>query len=761
MKHKLLVPSDIEIISNNGKTKSEHMEKMTYSAYLMHGIRYLHRGNSFLRRRMINATLFLVFATIVQFSLFYVVSRYVFKEKGKGREDCVDRSSVKYGTFVFFVTNLLICYPAMNWKGSALYSREVEHAVYLNSLRSTWLLQVCELVILIELPSIVFLLCASLANYYWNDVVEKCAIADHNVAHGVSILKFLGSYFVYYLYLKQIALFNQMRNHQRFELGTQLAATRIKLRKKSSLPNTKEYGVQLEWMKAVQIGNVPLVQALVQDAKRTDGSNFHTKWYPEAFFLDMLGISTTNPLHVACMEGHTEVVKVLLQAGFDVNTRHRIRRATEYSFISQLYNVTFSTFGLLNSQMGKSLYGSDIGEHRYIGGTMLTPLHIAVATGDIATTKVLLQAGADPNKAARSTIQKEATPPLFWCKSVECVTALVHNGANILCIAGKSFMITPYQLSIILNKMEIARCLQKLGGDIVLTPLHECAASGKLERLKERLLFCKNPDMRGECSEGLFKRTPLHWAAIQGQTEAAAFLLDYGATLDALDSNFATPLQWAATRNHEDTVEMLLKRGANASNVDLNGDSIVVYLSKIDGISCTIFKLLAEHGANMNAKDHNGESALHIAIRHQNRQTAFGLIRSGSNLMITNALGQRALDCTTSTEWQFAFKKEAGCRDVMISYTHTHRAFANKLKASLESNFVTAWLDNMDPSGIGGGAVWREEIARGILGASVVLCIVSSDYSKSQWCMKELAFAKQHDIPGTCILYQIHVFYAL
>ncbi|KAF4034207.1 TIR domain [Phytophthora infestans] len=115
--------------------------------------------------------------------------------------------------------------------------------------------------------------------------------------------------------------------------------------------------------------------------------------------------------------------------------------------------------------------------------------------------------------------------------------------------------------------------------------------------------------------------------------------------------------------------------------------------------------------------------------------------------MRMNNEGLRSLDCTASTRLLFELKRAAGQRDVMISYTHSHLAFARKLRQSLEEANVTTWLDLMDPSGIGGGAVWREEIARGITNASVVLCILTEDYASSEWCLKELAQAKQVGTP--------------
>ncbi|KAF0707488.1 hypothetical protein As57867_006584, partial [Aphanomyces stellatus] len=64
----------------------------------------------------------------------------------------------------------------------------------------------------------------------------------------------------------------------------------------------------------------------------------------------------------------------------------------------------------------------------------------------------------------------------------------------------------------------------------------------------------------------------------------------------------------------------------------------------------------------------------------------------------------------------------------------------------------TCWMDTMDPSGIGGGAVWREEIARGIFNAKVVVAVVCDSYSRSEWCLKELAFAKLARTPAVILV---------
>ena len=53
--------------------------------------------------------------------------------------------------------------------------------------------------------------------------------------------------------------------------------------------------------------------------------------------------------------------------------------------------------------------------------------------------------------------------------------------------------------------------------------------------------------------------TPLHAAALTGQTEAVELLIDKGADLNAENENGVTPLQMAAQQGHPAIVELLQK----------------------------------------------------------------------------------------------------------------------------------------------------------------------------------------------------------
>jgi len=69
----------------------------------------------------------------------------------------------------------------------------------------------------------------------------------------------------------------------------------------------------------------------------------------------------------------------------------------------------------------------------------------------------------------------------------------------------------------------------------------------------------------GISSRGLFVDTPLHVAAIQGNTRMIALLLDAGAEIDARGQCGHTPLNEAVGQGHVEAVRLLLSRGADAS----------------------------------------------------------------------------------------------------------------------------------------------------------------------------------------------------
>lgn len=94
------------------------------------------------------------------------------------------------------------------------------------------------------------------------------------------------------------------------------------------------------------------------------------------------------------------------------------------------------------------------------------------------------------------------------------------------------------------------------------TVLHDAAMQGDMTRLKA---YLGREKLHRMLAERWWGATPLHLAAGQGHAEAAAFLIEQGADMEAPDAAGRTPLHAAALNGHEGVVLALLAAGADAT----------------------------------------------------------------------------------------------------------------------------------------------------------------------------------------------------
>lgn len=83
-------------------------------------------------------------------------------------------------------------------------------------------------------------------------------------------------------------------------------------------------------------------------------------------------------------------------------------------------------------------------------------------------------------------------------------------------------------------------------------------------------------------SRGSFGNTPLHVAAIRGDTAMIASLLDAGAVIDAAGEYQYTPLHEAVEQGHLDAVRVLLEHGASLAAVTYDGETPLVLAGIIE-----------------------------------------------------------------------------------------------------------------------------------------------------------------------------------
>ena len=127
---------------------------------------------------------------------------------------------------------------------------------------------------------------------------------------------------------------------------------------------------------------------------------------------DIRGVLECTPLMGAAMFGHTEVVKLLVAAGADIEARNKLAA----------WNGQNEVIRYLLSQ------GAD---PNIAGNRKLRALHIAVWRGKEDTARLLLESGADPNVIAGENEDEWRASPLFFAKKGSSIyQLLIQFGAK-------------------------------------------------------------------------------------------------------------------------------------------------------------------------------------------------------------------------------------------------------------------------------------------------------------------------------------------
>ncbi|NOU21977.1 MAG: hypothetical protein HOO93_09330 [Methyloglobulus sp.] len=148
-------------------------------------------------------------------------------------------------------------------------------------------------------------------------------------------------------------------------------------------------------------------------------------------------------------------------------------------------------------------------------------------------------------------------------------------------------------------------------GENGLTALHCAAMTGDTETLSAILQEKSNVNFKAEGNINPLM-TPLHMAVMKEKNEAVKLLLDAGADINA-NTPLGTPLFLAARKSNKAMVTTLIKRGADTLVKDRWGGTVlhaVAQSSQPDEVA----DFFLTNGVDVNAKGHNGETALHTAL---------------------------------------------------------------------------------------------------------------------------------------------------
>uniref|UniRef100_A0A3B5QLS7 Poly [ADP-ribose] polymerase n=1 Tax=Xiphophorus maculatus TaxID=8083 RepID=A0A3B5QLS7_XIPMA len=344
------------------------------------------------------------------------------------------------------------------------------------------------------------------------------------------------------------------------------------------------------------------------------------------------------PLHNACSFGHSEVVSLLLCQGADPNARDN-------------WNYT--------------------------------PLHEAAIKGKIDVCIVLLQHGADPNirntdgKSALDLAEPSAKAVLTGEYKKDELLEAARSGneeklmalltpLNVNCHASDGRKSTPLHLAAGYNRVRIVQLLLQHGADVHakdkggLVPLHNACSYGHYE-VTELLL------KHGACVNAmdLWQFTPLHEAASKNRVEVCSLLLSHGADPTLLNCHSKSSVDMAPTPELKERLTYEFKGHSllqAAREADMTKAKKTLALEIINfkhphthetALHCAVAsphpkrkqvtELLLRKGANVNEKNKDFMTPLHVAAERAHNDIMEVLQKHGAKVNALDTLGQTAL----------------------------------------------------------------------------------------------------------------------
>jgi trehalose utilization protein len=168
------------------------------------------------------------------------------------------------------------------------------------------------------------------------------------------------------------------------------------------------------------------------------------------------------------------------------------------------------------------------------------------------------------------------------------------------------------------------------------TILH-AIAKGDADDVRNHILL--GADVNEKNTQGW---TPLHFAAVRGQTECARVLIENGAEVNPLTGTEKTPLHFAAERNFLELAQLLVENGAEIGARDDEGWSPLHYAAQKDCVELAAY--LIAQGAEVNMPSKGGGTPLHEASASASPDMITLLLKNGADKNIKATNGKTPLD---------------------------------------------------------------------------------------------------------------------
>lgn len=326
-----------------------------------------------------------------------------------------------------------------------------------------------------------------------------------------------------------------------------------------------------------------------------------------------------TPLHHACFKGSIEATIILLRYEANINQRDGTHRAPLH--ITARCNHRELTTVLLASGADASLRDGNDKNGK-------SPLDVAAAEGNVDTLKELIVRRV---AAIHSTDSNGAT-------ALHHAARYNHGGAiDVLVWAGANYdarnlkRCTPLHCASLAKGSSAAiEALLRHGADKDAlgieghTPLHIAVKCSNLKAID--CLFAAGADSSLRCGDD--EDSVLDLACTVGRLDLLEAVVRPGVDLESANTLGLTALHRAAQSNHTAAIDFLAKAGANIEAKDNDGCTPLHLSACVEGLPAAVSVLL-RHGAEKDAIDNQGRSALHTAVEIGNLRVVHCLLAAG------------------------------------------------------------------------------------------------------------------------------------
>ncbi|MDR1147342.1 MAG: ankyrin repeat domain-containing protein, partial [Spirochaetaceae bacterium] len=263
-------------------------------------------------------------------------------------------------------------------------------------------------------------------------------------------------------------------------------------------------------------------------------------------------------------------------------------------------------------------------------------LHYAVRERYRGFTYFLLDHNVDPN--IKNTAGDTALHETARIGDLEIMNALIEHGANVNIQDGQGN--TAMHIAIPVDAHKAAfELLLRHGANPNLrdqrgdSPLHIVIALNREPDLIETLLR-NGADISVHNIEG---KTPLYIAVEENRLALLRPLLTYHSDIFAVTNEGKTPFVLAMSNNREALNYLITKDTVIQS--DSSGNTPLIAAVKLNG-DAEIVQRILDNDALVNARNQEGDTALHIAVRRNNSAVGTLLVTRGADVFAQNAKGE-------------------------------------------------------------------------------------------------------------------------